>query len=307
MRIVFFGTPAFAVPSLAALLAEGAQVVGVVTRPDKPQGRSRSTLVPSPVKLLAERHHLPLLQPERPAGDVFLAALRQWQPELGVVVAYGHILRPDVLSLPTRGMINVHASLLPGLRGAAPIQWSILRGDAETGITILQMDRGMDSGPILHQSATPIGQHETGGELSERLAALGAVTLIEALALMRLGLLKPRAQDPALATLAPKIDRTMTRVDWTEEAAAVCRRIRAFDPEPGAWTTLDGSELKLFGVRPAAGSGSPGEVLATTPALRVATASGAVDIATVQPAGKPRMPADAWARGRPARAELVLA
>jgi methionyl-tRNA formyltransferase len=306
MRIVFFGTPAFAVPSLEALLAEGAPVVGVVTQPDKPHGRSRSTLVASPVKDLALRHGLPVLQPERPEGDLFLAALRHWQPELGVVVAYGHILRPDVLAVPTRGMINVHASLLPRLRGAAPVHWAILRGETETGITIQQMDAGMDSGPILHQSATAIQSGETGGALLTRLAGLGAESLVEALALLRLGLLRPRAQDPSLATYAPKHDRTTTRVDWTSDGALVTRHIRAFDPAPGAWTTLDDRELKLFGARLADGTGAPGEVLGLTPVLRVAAGRQAVEIGEVQPSGKPRMPAEAWGRGRGARSGQVL-
>ena len=281
MRIVFFGTPDFAVPSLEALLAERAHVVGVVTQPDKPQGRSRSTLVPPPVKRVALRHGLSLLQPERPRGDVFLAALRHWQPEIGVVVAYGHILRPDVLALPSRGMINVHASLLPRLRGAAPINWAIREGHSETGITIMRMDPGMDSGPILHRISTPIEPTDTAGTLTRRLAGLGADALVE-----------------SLATYAPKIDRRTARVDWGGDATSVSRGIRAFDPEPGGWSTLLGAEIKLFGARPAEGSGRVGEVLITEPAFTVATGAGAVEIAEVQPSGKSRMPATAWSRGR---------
>jgi methionyl-tRNA formyltransferase len=306
MRIVFFGTPAFAVPSLEALLAEHAQIVGVVTQPDKPQGRSRTTLLSPPVKDVALRHGVPVLQPERPAGDLFLASLRHWQPELGVVVAYGHLLKPDVLSLPSRGMINVHASLLPRLRGAAPVQWAILRGDAETGISIQQMERGMDSGPVLYQSSTPIGPTETAGALLERLAVLGAESLVETLALMRLGLLRPEPQDPARVTLAPKVGRSDARIDWTGDALAVSRAIRAFDPAPGAWTTLEDRELKCFGAAPVPGHGVPGEVLATDPSLIVAAGTGAVSIREVQPAGKPRMSAVAFSRGRGALAARVL-
>lgn len=306
MRIVFFGTPEFAVPSLEALLAERAQVVGVVTQPDKPHGRSRSVLVAPPIKELALRHHLPVLQPERPTGDVFRAALRHWQPELGVVVAYGHILRADVLGVPTRGMINVHASLLPRLRGAAPVNWAILRGEAETGITIQQLDTGMDTGPILHRAATPIHAGETAGSLLARLAVLGAESLVETLALMRLGLLRPEAQDSARATYAPKFDRTTTRVDWTVDARSVSRRIQAFDPVPGAWTTLGDQELKLFGARPATGKGTPGELLEITPTVRIAAGEDAVEILEVQPAGKPRMPAGAWGRGHAAVAGQVV-
>ncbi len=204
MRIVFFGTPAFAVPSLEALLAERAVVVGVVTQPDKPQGRSRSVLVPPPVKRVAEAHGLPILQPDRPRGDVFLAALRHWQPEIGVVVAYGHLLRAEVLSLPSRGMINVHASLLPELRGAAPINWAILRGYADTGVSIMQMDEGLDSGPILRQTATPIGATETAGELASRLAALGAETLVETVALLQMGTMQSDASGPGPSQFRPE-------------------------------------------------------------------------------------------------------
>ncbi len=306
MRIVFFGTPLFAVPSLEALLADGAPGVAVVTQPDQPQGRSRSTLIAPPIKQVAERHRLPVLQPERPAGDVFLAALRHVRPDLGVVVAYGHILKPAVLALPGRGMINVHASLLPRLRGAAPINWAILRGDPETGVSIMQMEPGLDSGPVLGQSATPIGAEETAGALTERLARLGAETLLATLDLMRKGKLTPRPQDHAEATFAPKIDRTATRVNWADDAAAVSRRIRAFDPAPAAWTTLEGVNIKLFRARPAEGGGRPGEVLAVAPGLRVATGRGAVEISEVQPAGRSRMTAEAWGRGRGVRTGEVL-
>ena len=306
MRIVFFGTPLFAVPSLEALLAGGAHVVAVVTQPDQPQGRSRSMLIAPPVKQVAERHRIPVLQPDRPAGDVFLAALRHARPDLGVVVAYGHILKPVVLALPGRGMINVHASLLPRLRGAAPINWAILRGDPETGVSIMQMEPGLDSGPVLRQCATPIGPEETAGALTERLARLGAETLVATLDLMRKDRLAPRPQDHAAATFAPKIDRTVTRVSWSDDALAVSRRVRAFDPAPAAWTTLEGVNVKLFRARPVEGEGLPGEVLAVTPRLRVATGRGAVDISEVQPAGKSRMEAEAWGRGRGVRTGQVL-
>ena len=306
MRIVFFGTPDFAVPSLEALLAEGAQVVGVVTQPDKARGRSRSTLFPPPVKQLAERHQIPVLQPERPIGDVFLQALRHWHPELGVVVAYGHVLRPEVLALPPRGMLNIHASLLPRLRGAAPINWAILQGEAETGISIMQMEAGLDSGPVLRQTTTPIGIDETAGELRGRLAALGAETLVETLALMRLGRLTPTPQDPALASYAPKLDRGVTRVDWSETAAAVSRRVRAFDPAPGAWATVEGTDVKLFGARVSEGAGRPGEVLPGAGPLRVAAGRGVVEIAEVQPAGRARMSSEAWLRGKGPRPGQIL-
>lgn len=299
MRIVFFGTPAFAVPSLQALLDAGAEIAAVVTQPDRPRGRSRSTVVPPAVKELAIAQGLCVYQPERPAGDLFLASLRRLDPDLGVVVAYGHILKPEILAIPRRGMINVHASLLPELRGAAPIPRAILLGLPRTGVTIMQMEAGLDSGPILLQKDTPITPWETGGSLAERLAELGADALVEAISLLRTGQLPARAQDHDRATFAPKIDRTLTRVRWEESAAAVARRIRAFDPEPGAWSRLEqGGDLKLFGARPVAAEGAAGVVLATTPELVVGCGDGAVAIEEVQPAGRRRMTAEAWARGR---------
>ena len=219
MRVVFFGTPEFAVASLRALLRERISVVGVVTQPDKPQGRSRTTLVAPPVKVVAQAEALPILQPTRPVGDLFLAALRRLEPELGVVVAYGHVLRREVLELPPRGLINVHASLLPRFRGAAPIQHAILSGDRETGICIMRMEEGLDTGPVLHRVATPIGDDETAGTLSRRLATLGANALVEAVSLLSAGLERPQPQDDAAATYAPKISREGARLDWSRDAS----------------------------------------------------------------------------------------
>jgi methionyl-tRNA formyltransferase len=297
MRIVFFGTPLFAVASLQALLQSRFSVAGVVTQPDKPQGRSRSQLISPPIKVAAERQGLPVLQPVRPVGDVFTASLRRLEPDLGVVVAYGHILRPEVLSIPTRGMINVHASLLPRYRGAAPIQHAILQGETETGISIMQMEEGLDSGPILHHLATPIGADETAGTLAERLANLGAEALVEALSLVSAGF-AGQPQDHARATYAPKLDRDLARLDWRHDAATLARQIRAFDPAPGAWTTLNGSALKLFGARSASGSGEAGEVIEAGERLVIATGRGAIAVTEVQPAGRTKLGADAWVRGR---------
>ncbi|MDQ3138309.1 MAG: methionyl-tRNA formyltransferase, partial [Gemmatimonadota bacterium] len=233
MRIVFFGTPEFAVPSLRALLRERYPVVGVVTQPDRPRGRSRNTLVAPPVKLEAARAGIPVLQPASPLGDVFLAGVRRLEPDLGIVVAYGHILRPAVLSLPRLGMVNVHASLLPRWRGAAPIQHAIAAGDRETGVSIMQMEAGLDSGPVLHRIATPIGIEETAGALAARLAELGATALVDALSLMSAGFAQPEVQDAGGATIAPKIDREAARLDWRRDATALSRQVRAFDPAPG--------------------------------------------------------------------------
>lgn len=298
MRVVYFGTPEFAVPSLRALVGEGFDVVGVVTRPDKPTGRHRSTATPSAVKVAALSDDLSVLQPERPSDPGFLAQMRALAPDLSIVAAYGHILPQTLLDVPARGSVNVHASLLPALRGAAPIQRAILEGLTETGITIMQMDAGMDTGPILHQVATPIAPDETGGELTERLAELGAEALIEALTLMDESGLAPQQQDNAKATLAPKIKREEERLDWTCPAEAVARKVRAFDPRPGAWTSGRGKELKLFGARAAGGSGEAGVVLGADDELLIACGSGAVAVAEVQPAGRARMTARAFVNGR---------
>jgi methionyl-tRNA formyltransferase len=298
MRIVFFGTPKFAVASLQTLLRHQFTIAGVVTQPDKPQGRSRSELIPPPVKVVAQSEGLPVLQPVRPVGDVFLASLRRLEPDLGIVVAYGHILRPEVLSVPARGMVNVHASLLPRYRGAAPIQHAILNGENETGITIIQMEEGLDSGPIVHRMATSIGPTETAGALAERLAELGATTLVDALSLLSAGRGRPQPQDRSQATYAPKIDREMARLSWSQDSTALARQVRAFDPAPGAWTMLNGSVLKLFGGEPVVGRGAPGAVLEAGDRLVVAAGSGAVAVTEVQPAGKSRLPVDAWVRGR---------
>jgi methionyl-tRNA formyltransferase len=302
VRVVFFGTPEFAVPPLEALLGEGFDVVAAVTQPDKPQGRSRSTAVAPPVKLAADAEGVPVLQPERPSDADFVARIRALAPDVGVVVAYGHILKPDLLAVPRRGMINVHPSLLPELRGAAPVEWAILNGLEKTGVTIMLMDAGLDSGPILHQIPHYIDPEVTGGELSEHLSEMGAQALVEALALLETDGLRPRPQDQARATYAPKLTRAAARIDWTEPAARVARVIRGLDPKPGAWTELDGREVKLFGARVLDESGPPGDVRTPDERLRIATGQGAVEVEEVQPAGKARMTAPEWVRGRGVRA-----
>jgi len=309
VRVAFFGTPDFAVPSLRALVGEGFDVVAVVTQPDAPQGRSRSKLIPPPVKVAADAEDLLVLQPEKPTDPAFLTQLRELKPDIGVVVAYGHILKPELLALPPRGMVNVHPSLLPGLRGAAPIEWAILRGHETTGVTIMQLDAGMDSGPILHQIPHRIGADVTGGELSAHLAEVGAQALIETLAMMEQSDPPPQPvpQNEARATLAPKLTRENARIDWTKDAGAIGGLIRGLDPRPGAWTELKGVEIKLFTPKvmepPVPGTGVPGEVLSADGSLVVATGpfkalgSGSVEIFEVQPAGKERMPTSDWVRG----------
>jgi methionyl-tRNA formyltransferase len=297
VRVVFFGTPDFAVPSLEALLGEGFDVLAAVTQPDRPQGRSRSRSVPPPVKLAAQAEDVPVLQPERPTDPAFVQRLRDLAPDTGVVVAYGHILKPELLSIPRRGMVNVHPSLLPALRGAAPIEWAIINGAEKTGVTIMQMDAGMDSGPILHQLPHHFPPDITGGELSEHLAEMGAQALVEALALLEQDGLKAVPQDHARATYAPKLTRATARIRWDDPADRVARLIRALDPKPGAWTELEGKTMKLFGARSVEGTGAPGEVLDTDGRLLVAAGTATVEVDEVQPAGSPRMDAAAWRRG----------
>jgi methionyl-tRNA formyltransferase len=308
MKVLFWGTPDFAAPPLRALLGEGFEVVGVVTQPDRPQGRSRSALVASPIKQIALEESLPVLQPERPRGPEFTEQIRGLAPDISVVVAYGHILPREVIDLPRLGTINIHASLLPEWRGAAPIQAAIRACQTETGVTIMRMVPRLDAGPILLQVPTPITHDETYGELQLRLSELGALALIEALSLVDIGQMDERPQDDARATLAPKIGRDDARIDWSLSASQIACAIRAFDPKPGAFTTLGGVETKLFGARvassdPAAGgSNAPGTVLAIeeTGAL-ISCGSGAVRVTDAQPAGKRRLTMNELARGRSLR------
>lgn len=307
MVIVFFGTPEFAVPSLGALVGEGFDVRAVVTQPDRPRGRSRSTVVAPPVKVAALEEGLDVLQPERPTDPDFLHQLRALAPDVGVVVAYGHILKPELLAIPRRGMVNVHPSLLPELRGAAPVEWAILNGDETTGVTIMQLDAGMDSGPILHQIPHRIDPGITGGELSAHLAEMGAQALIEALALWEQDGLKLVPQDHTRATHAPKLTRETARIDWTKPALTIARQTWALDPKPGAWATLASTagsgeqgavEVKIFGGHVVEREGSPGEVLQADARLLIACGEQALEVDEVQPAGKDRMPAADWIRGR---------
>jgi methionyl-tRNA formyltransferase len=310
VRILFWGTPDFAVPPLRALLGEGHDVVGVVTQPDKPRGRSRTQLDPSPVKRVALEEGLPVLQPLKPRGDEFLQQLRDLAPDLSVVVAYGHILPRAVIDLPPLGTLNIHASLLPALRGAAPIQASILEGMPETGVTIMQMVPALDAGDMLHVLRIPIGAETTYGELHDQLAEMGALAIVQALTLIEAGVSRAVPQDNAQSTYAHKIDRAMARLDFTADATVVARVVRAFDPRPGAFATLRGSEVKCFGARlyhdgtdaalddPMRAS-PPGTVRAADDlGLLVRCGRGAVRVMDVQPSGKPRMTAGAWARGR---------
>ena len=301
MKVLFWGTPAFALPALRALGEEGHVVVGVVTQPDRPAGRGRGIAM-SPIKQEALEEGIPVLQPERARGAEFLEEIRALDPDISVVVAYGQILRPEVLELPPLGSVNIHASLLPELRGAAPIQWAIARGHETSGITIMRMEAGLDSGPVILQVPEPISPEETGSELGARLAEIGAEALVEALALREAGQAVAAPQDHARATYAPKVDRATARVDWSRPAAEAARLMRGMDGVPGAWSPLgERGPVKLF--RPVVldeWEGEPGAVLAADPrdGIVVACGSGAVRVREVQPPGKRRMDAGEWVRGR---------
>ncbi len=299
MRVVFFGTPEFAVPSLDALRRGGHDITAVVTQPDRPHGRSRSRLVAPPVKEAALAAGIEVLQPERPVGDLFAATLRHTGARLGVVAAYGHILKPEILAIPAAGMINVHASLLPRWRGAAPVQAAILYGDRLTGVSIMRMEAGLDSGPVYLRRELPIGAEDTAGALTARLAELGAEALLEVVDALEGNGPAPVPQDDALATFAPKVTRVTARVPWERSAVDVALHLRAYDPWPGAWSEGAAGELKLFTPRIAEGRGDPGEVLEAGPALIVACGEGAVQVVEVQPAGRRRLAAAEWLRGRP--------
>jgi methionyl-tRNA formyltransferase len=298
VRVLFWGTPEFATAALRALIGEGFDVVGVVTQPDKPQGRSRK-VIPSPVKAIALDEEIPIFQPKSARDPELSKALEAIKPDISIVVAYGHILPQKIIDLPPKGTLNIHASLLPLLRGAAPIQAAITGGFIETGITIMRVTRGLDAGPILMQAPTQIFEDETYGELRERLSELGALSLIETLTLMSLGKIAETEQDDARATYAPKITRETTRIDWTRTALEISRLIRACDPVPGAFTTTPNGDVKLFGPRVMDGiSGEPGEVMKTLGELVIACGMDALRIAEVQPSGKKRMSAHEWVRGR---------
>lgn len=292
------GTPAFACPTLEALLARPDPVVGVVCQPDRPRGRGLALAAPE-VKRLALAHGVPVLQPARVREPAFLDALRALAPDLVVVAAYGRILPRAVLDLPRLGCINVHASILPRHRGAAPIQHAILAGDPETGITIMAMSEEMDAGDVLWIARTPVAPDDTGGSLGERLARLGGTTLAAALDRLRAGTLARTPQGEVGITFAPRIERPQTRLDWSRPADQLERAVRAFAPEPTAYTTLEGATLKVFRASVAAGrSGGPGTVLAAGPdGLAVATGGGALVLHEVQLQGRKRMPVGAFLAG----------
>jgi methionyl-tRNA formyltransferase len=298
VRVLFWGTPEFAAPPLRALVGEGFEVVGVVTQPDKPHGRSRTITAP-PVKQIAAEEEIPVFQPKNARDPDLLEKLKVLKPDISIVVAYGHILPQEIIDLPPKGTLNIHASLLPALRGAGPIQAAIRQGLSETGVSVMRVVAALDAGPVLLQASMPIFDDEAFGELQNRLSELGALTLIEALTLVNLGKAKETIQDESRATYAPKVTRESSRIDWRDSAVEISRLIRASDPKPGAFTRTPKGDVKLFEPKVMDGiKGDPGEVLKVTGELVIACGLDALRINEVQPSGKTRMSAHDWARGR---------
>jgi methionyl-tRNA formyltransferase len=304
LRVVFAGTPAFAATALEALLAAGHEVPLVLTQPDRPSGRGLR-VTPSAVADTAQRHSIPVLKRDSLKGGDVLASLRAVDPDAMVVAAYGLILPPDVLAVARRGCLNIHASLLPRWRGAAPIQRALLAGDTETGICIMQMDAGLDTGPVLLEKRLPIGARDTSGTLTESLARLGAAAIAEAL--RSLDSLEPRPQADSGATYAAKIAKREARIDWRQSHRTVDRQVRAFNPAPGAETRFNGDMLKIWDAEPVAGRGNPGEVIeANAGRWVVACGDGALAIQRVQrPGGKPMSAAEFLRGARVERGSIL--
>jgi methionyl-tRNA formyltransferase len=307
-RIIFMGTPDCAVPSLNALIHGPDRVVAVVSQPDRPKGRSRRPM-PPPVKILAGEHDLPVLQPEKIKTPELAATLASYEPDIIVVAAYGRILPPHLLNLPKHGCINVHGSLLPRHRGAAPIQWALIKGDAEVGVTIMQMDEGMDTGDILLTAALRPDPDETAGSLLPKLAELGSQTLMDTIDLLGQGGLATMKQDETLATTAPMLKKEDGCIDWHRPALHIHRLIRGLDPWPTAYSYLDGRKLQLFApaVIGEESSQEPGTILrADREGLLVATAHNCLLIREVKPEGRGRMSIASFLNGHPVTAGCRL-
>lgn len=305
MRIVFMGTPDFAVPSLQALIDAGHEVCAVYTQPDKPQGRKQILTAP-PVKELALQHHIPVYQPATLKNEEEQEKLRALAPEVIIVVAYGKLLPKAVLDIPPRGCINVHGSLLPRWRGAAPIQWSVIAGDQKAGVTTMQMAEGLDTGDMLLTYETEIGARETAGELFDRLAQAGAELLVRTL--VELDSITPRPQDDSRSCYAHMLDKQMAVIDWAKSAREIDCLIRGLSPWPVALTTLDGARLKIYAAEPVPGTGRPGEVLVSDPkkGLTVACGAGALALHEVQLVGGKRMKSADFLRGHAIQTGTIL-
>lgn len=299
MRVVFMGTPDIASVCLKKVLADGFEVVGVYTQPDRPKGRGMK-MVCSPVKEVAMAAGIPVFQPENFREEESVQQLRDLQPDICAVVAYGRILPQKVLDVPKRGCINIHASILPKYRGSAPYQWAVLDGLEETGVTAMYLTREMDAGDIIDVSRTPIGENETAGELLNRLAVLGADLLSKTLSRFAQGEVEGTAQDASQVSYAPMLDKSMSPIDWTKTARQVHNHVRGLHPWPVATTEIQGKLFKVHATRVAEGSGEPGQILGLSKTgLLVACGEGAVEILSLQAEGGKRMSAPDYFRGHP--------
>jgi len=304
MRVVFMGTPDIAATCLKGILKAGVHVVGVYTQPDRPKNRGMK-LTCSPVKELALQHDLPVYQPENFREDETVEQLRQLKPDVVAVVAYGRILPQRVLDIPTKGCINIHASLLPKYRGSAPYQWAVLNGEKESGVTAMYLCREMDAGDMIDTAVTPIGPDETAGELLDRLAVLGAELLVKTLNRMAAGDVERTPQEHALATYAPMLDKSMCPIDWTKTAQQVHDHVRGLHPWPVATAELAGTRFKIHttAIVPGKAGAVPGSILGLTKTgLQVACGEGAVEIRSLQAEGGKRMAAPDYFRGHPLEA-----
>ena len=299
MRVVFMGTPDIAATCLKKILADGFEVVGVYTQPDRPKGRGMK-LTASPVKEVALSAGIPVFQPETFREEETVQALRDLKPDICAVVAYGRILPQKVLDIPTFGCINIHASILPQYRGSAPYQWAVLDGQKETGVTAMYLVREMDAGDVIEISKTPIGENETAGELLDRLAVLGAELLSKTLTRFTQGPVPATPQDPAKVSFAPMLEKTMCPIDWTKSAQQVHDHVRGLHPWPVATMQLQGKLFKVHQTRVVPGSGQPGQILGLTKTgLVMACGQGAVEIRSLQAEGGKRMAAPDYFRGHP--------
>lgn len=299
LRTVFMGTPEFALHTLHTLLESEVRLVGVYTQPDRPKGRG-NLLTPPPVKVLAQERGIPVRQPLKLREPAVVEELRKLAPDLIVVVAFGQILPKSVLEVPRYGCINVHASLLPRYRGAAPINKAIMDGEEVTGVTTMLMDVGLDTGPMLVKKSLPIGPEDTAGDVHDRLSRLGAEAMAETLGRLCAGTLRPEAQDDALSSYAPMLKKEDGLIDWSRPAREIHNQVRGLDPWPGAYTHLGGEMLKIARTSVEAGGGEPGTVLsAGTDGVRVACGEGVLKVGELQLPGKRRLPASDFLRGRP--------
>lgn len=301
MKMVFMGTPEFAVPCLEKLISSHHEVVSVVTQPDRPHGRGRKLAMPA-VKEAALRHGIPVLQPERVREPYFQNYLQKIAPEIIIVVAFGQILPISILQIPLRGCVNVHASLLPRYRGAAPIQRAVIQGEETTGVTTMQLDPGMDTGPILLSASTPIDLHENAGELSERLSQMGADLLIDTLSGLASGFIQPVPQDSSQATYASTLSRNDGEIDWRHPSLEIHNRVRGCNPKPGAFTFFQEGILKLWKTNPIpdeVSKAQPGTIISIDKkCITLSTGKGLIQLLEVQPEARKRMTGTEFARGR---------